>query len=105
MNKNLPQSGGIKALNRCTKTKICSIDVNECISRNLNIGSITQNCKSCFLKFLKCISKECSGACLEEDRSPNECEKCAKDSKCSLNECNSPNYLPYKNELKGMSFE
>ena len=103
MTKNLPQTGALMAINVCNKRNMCPRDVNECVSTTLNLGSISPNCKSCFLGFSMCIVKECSEACLKEHRDPNECEKCAKGTKCSFNECNSHNYLPYKHELKGKS--
>ena len=76
-------------------------DVQKCVS-SVELGKTSLNCKNCFKELSTCIIDKCSGPCFKENADHNQCEKCAKDVKCSLDECNSPNYFLHKRKVPGM---
>ena len=88
-------------LGSCAKNFTCRDDVQKCVS-SVELGKTSLNCKNCFKELSTCIIDKCSGPCFKENADHNQCEKCAKDVKCSLDECNSPNYFLHKRKVPGM---
>ena len=88
-------------LGECAKNFTCSDDVGTCVSL-VEMGTTSLHCINCIQKVSACIIDKCSGPCFKENSNHNQCEKCIKDVKCSLDECNSPNYLLHKRRVPGM---